>query len=91
MGVHPRLYEALLAIQEEKCAVCGRPETGKRLALDHDHTTGAFRGLLCSTCNRYLVGSNTVETIKRVAAYLNDPPMNQIPEELFTERMRLLP
>jgi hypothetical protein len=30
------------------CEICG---SGKRLCLDHDHITGAFRGWLCATCN----------------------------------------
>jgi len=36
-----------------KCHVCGVPESecNSRLAMDHDHVTGAFRGWLCSHCN----------------------------------------
>jgi len=35
------------------CAICGTPERdlGKRLAVDHDHESGAIRGLLCQNCN----------------------------------------
>jgi hypothetical protein len=35
------------------CHCCGVSETeiGKRLAMDHDHTTGEFRGWLCGNCN----------------------------------------
>lgn len=38
------------------CGLCGNqdPKPGARLAMDHDHSTGAFRGLLCSTCNMRL-------------------------------------
>ncbi len=50
-------YNAMSERQGHKCAICGQPEgmtiRGKvvRLAVDHDHSTGAIRGLLCSTCN----------------------------------------
>lgn len=43
--------------QNGKCAICGLPETQMRsgkvkaLAVDHNHTTGSIRGLLCSDCN----------------------------------------
>jgi hypothetical protein len=36
-----------------KCWICEQPETieGRSLAVDHDHDTGAVRGLLCTRCN----------------------------------------
>lgn len=43
-------YRALEEKQGGKCACCGvKPE--KRLRVDHDHVTGAIRGLLCHNCN----------------------------------------
>lgn len=33
------------------CECCGAAPKRKRLALDHDHHTGAFRGWLCDACN----------------------------------------
>lgn len=40
-------YEAQLAAQGGGCAICGKPPTGRRLHIDHDHKTGKVRGLLC--------------------------------------------
>lgn len=34
------------------CEICGKPESLlRKLAVDHDHTTKKFRGLLCYKCN----------------------------------------
>jgi hypothetical protein len=47
-------YDAMHDAQGGVCAICGRPQKNKRLAVDHNHTTGKIRGLLCTTCNRAL-------------------------------------
>lgn len=60
-------------LQALGCAICMLHETtpGKRmLAIDHDHETGMFRGLLCNVCNGHRVGANTLETARAVVAYL---------------------
>lgn len=50
-------YEALLAIQDGVCAICGGGEKverngrRRRLCIDHCHRSGEVRGLLCGTCN----------------------------------------
>lgn len=47
-------YEAMLAAQNNCCAICKTSvegERNKRFHIDHDHTTGENRGLLCSRCN----------------------------------------
>jgi hypothetical protein len=51
-------YNCLVEKQEGKCAICGKEETAqtktginKTLAVDHCHSTGEVRGLLCQRCN----------------------------------------
>ena len=60
-------YVAMLEKQEYRCAICNRME---RLVVDHDHETGAVRGLLCNICN---LGLGLVETrgfMEEVTSYL---------------------
>ena len=52
-GITQEEYETMLKRQHGKCAVCNRPprNNGIRLAVDHCHSTGVIRGLLCNSCN----------------------------------------
>ena len=44
-------YNKMLQVQNGRCAICGELPSNKRLCIDHDHNTGAVRGLLCIGCN----------------------------------------
>lgn len=46
-GVGSQDYAQMLAAQGGVCAICGMRPAGKDLAVDHNHVTGAVRGLLC--------------------------------------------
>lgn len=50
-GISAADYDAMFESQRGLCAVCERPPGARRLHVDHDHATGAVRGLLCSNCN----------------------------------------
>lgn len=61
-GITLEQFNTLLSEQNGRCASCGTndpPRTGKpntlgeyqRWAVDHNHSTGAVRGILCNTCN----------------------------------------
>jgi len=71
-------YQALLEKQNGRCAICGVREghwscRGRecRLALDHDHRTGAIRGLLCNNCNRGLGRfKDSVDLLEAALRYL---------------------
>ncbi len=62
-------YDQLLTNQSGLCAICRRPTLA--FDVDHDHKTGAVRGLLCHTCNIGL-GSfkDNVEYLANAIRYL---------------------
>jgi hypothetical protein len=47
-GITVMEWAALVLASGGFCALCGREEP---LSVDHDHETGAIRGMLCRTCN----------------------------------------
>lgn len=58
-------YLGMVLKQENLCAICGNVETSKNkngdvrpLCVDHCHTTGKVRGLLCNKCNALLGHAN---------------------------------
>ena len=52
-NLSPEEYDALIEQHNNCCALCNRPRESQARALhiDHCHTTGRIRGLLCTTCN----------------------------------------
>lgn len=55
------------------CKMCHKHESTltKILAVDHDHKTGMFRGLLCDKCNFRLGLHEDLEWNKKVDTYLH--------------------
>lgn len=50
------------------CHICGRHV---RLAIDHDHDTGAVRGVLCHACNTGIGKlGDSIEGLERALEYL---------------------
>jgi hypothetical protein len=52
-GIREDRYAELFDKQEGNCACCGINQVylTRRLAVDHCHTTGEIRALLCGNCN----------------------------------------
>jgi hypothetical protein len=77
-GQTTKEYQALLDKQNGQCAICGareghRSSRGRecRLAIDHDHRSGAVRGLLCNNCNRGLGRfKDSVDLLEAALRYL---------------------
>jgi hypothetical protein len=76
-GLTPHDYELELQNQNYVCAICYQPETAsrngllKRLAVDHNHLTNGYRGLLCQNCNTGLGQfQDNIAILKQAIQYL---------------------
>ena len=70
-GLSPDEYMRILSFQGGTCAIC-KQASAKRLSVDHNHITGAVRGLLCASCNRMLgQARDNPSTLVAGADYLN--------------------
>lgn len=94
-GITEEQYDALLRKQGGCCAVCKRPakQFKKRLAIDHDHHTRAIRGLLCTMCNRNVIGRHRaglggVELFANASEYLKQDTGWLVPEKRPRKRRR---
>lgn len=71
-GITVQAYERMLAAQNGVCAICcGPPRSKKGFHVDHDHSTGIIRGILCHNCNQ---GMNALDRFpgwcKKAADYV---------------------
>ena len=64
-------FEALLASQDHKCAICREEFYVKFPYVDHDHNTGAVRGLLCNRCNLAIAIFDKPLLLESAAKYLS--------------------
>lgn len=78
-GLTPEDYEYELQNQNHVCAICGKAETDlnmgtlRRLAVDHDHKTGRYRGLLCGKCNKGIgLLQDDIAILKQAIQYLEN-------------------
>lgn len=54
------------------CAICEKPRSAfkKNLSVDHNHSSGIIRGLLCYRCNKFILGRQTYATVLKMKVYL---------------------
>jgi hypothetical protein len=87
-GLEPGEYDALFKMQGGRCFICQRKSPSRRLAVDHDHVTGAVRGLLCPDpdrgCNHAILGpleaspGGALAAAKRMVLYLERTPYERL-------------
>ena len=75
--ISPEEVSDLLDSQRGCCALCKEsllfPDSKKGYHIDHCHTTGKVRGLLCHSCNVALgLLKDNIETLERMIDYLKD-------------------
>lgn len=67
-------YDRMLAEQDGHCKLCPRTTAGpnlKRLHVDHCHSTGRVRGLLCNKCNIMLgMAEDNVDRLRAAILYI---------------------
>lgn len=71
-GITKEEYEAMLSKQGGVCAVCGNTNRdGRMLSVDHDHTSGKIRELLCQYCNASLgMARDDIGILEKLRLYL---------------------
>jgi hypothetical protein len=77
-GLSVAEYAEMFRAQDGKCAICRQPELGKDrygnvrpLAVDHCHSSGRVRELLCYACNSMLgQARDSKESLQAAIAYL---------------------
>lgn len=61
-------FDEMAKAQDYKCALCRRE---KKLVMDHSHSSGKVRGLLCDGCNVALgMFLDDPELLRRAASYV---------------------
>jgi hypothetical protein len=72
--ITPEAFDELRRAQQNQCAICRRPFPKDRaIHIDHDHGTGAVRGLLCFLCNSGLgMFADDVSVLTAAVQYLKE-------------------
>lgn len=79
-GLTEAQVTALKEASDNRCYLCnsegfliGNNGHSEKLAVDHCHTTGVVRGMLCHNCNRALgLLQDSPELLRKAAAYIED-------------------
>jgi hypothetical protein len=70
-GITPEQLISAYERQEECCAICKVEIELIDSAIDHNHETGEFRGVLCKQCNRALgMFKDSPQVLKNAVEYL---------------------
>jgi hypothetical protein len=74
-GITLSEYNSLLLEQNSNCAICGinQSELNRPLYVDHCHSTGKVRGLLCRKCNVSIgMLGDSIDLVEKSLIYLKE-------------------
>jgi hypothetical protein len=85
-------YNKVLKLQGGVCAICKRKYNKKgelmRLNVDHDHTSGQVRGIICYLCNKAIaIFQNNSASMANAALYITKTPF----EDAFGKKFYTAP
>lgn len=65
-------YSKMIVKQKNLCAICFKAcDKNKNLSIDHNHTTGKVRGLLCNLCNAMIgFSKENITNLQNAIKYL---------------------
>ena len=76
--ITPSIYYHMWLMQGEGCALCGtdnpeRMSRGSGFVVDHCHSSGVIRGILCNPCNMMLgKAKDNTNTLQNAITYLSE-------------------
>lgn len=70
-GLTQSAVERMIADQSNKCAICENDFNSCHMHIDHCHTTGKVRALLCSRCNQAIgLIDESLDRLESIRKYL---------------------
>jgi len=75
-GITEEQRDRMVEVAGGCCEICGRTDA---LVVDHDHASGALRGILCRVCN-LAIGNlgDTADSVKRAYEYLQQAELGRV-------------
>ena len=72
----PRYRSHFAKKNKYTCPICKQPMGGKRISLDHCHSTGKIRDSICQDCNRTEgMVKKAVEQYQKIGSYIKQNPV----------------
>lgn len=81
-GITLDAYDQMFIAQKGCCAICRTPQSAltRIFGVDHNHSTGEIRGLLCSPCNTGIgLLKESPDILRAAINYLIPAPSNLVP------------